>query len=60
MEQTRIVENTRSALSGDCICSGQTSHHEVHSSTQKLVPSDVVWWFMSKEVQLGVVAGVLW
>lgn len=30
---------------------------EVHSSTLKLVPSDVVWWFMSKAVQLGVMAG---
>lgn len=30
---------------------------KVRSSTLKLVPSDVVWWFMSKAVLLGVMAG---
>lgn len=33
------------------------AHGGVHSSTLKLVPSDVVSWFMSKAVQLGVMAG---
>lgn len=30
---------------------------KVHSSSLKLVPSDVVWWLMSKAVQLVVMSG---
>lgn len=29
----------------------------MYSSTLKLFPSDVVWWFMTKAVELGVTAG---